>query len=193
MEWLCRHCCLMAQLVGGWGNEVGFGMEFSKPYSQESNWAHNKSYFFRKKNWKFDPRGVEQCRDGASFSDAEKRALNEGCQIYGSLEVNRVGGSFHIAPGKSFSINHVHVHDVQPFSSTDFNVTHRIRHLSFGPKVDGQGNPLDGVVAVADKGAMMFQVIFDNFFLEIQPLCAFWKASCSSLHGLDSRSNFPFS
>jgi hypothetical protein len=34
-------------------------------------------------------------------------------QIYGTLEVNRVGGSFHIAPGKSFSINHVHVHDVQ--------------------------------------------------------------------------------
>ena len=47
-------------------------------------------FYFRKKNWKFDPRGVEQCRDGASFSDAEKRALSEGCQIYGSLEVNRV-------------------------------------------------------------------------------------------------------
>ena len=113
--------------------------------------------YHRKKNWKFDPRGVEQCKDGATFSDAEKRALSEGCQIYGTLEVNRVGGSFHIAPGKSFSINHVHVHDVQPFSSGDFNVTHRIRHLSFGPKVDGQGNPLDGVIAVADKGAMMFQ------------------------------------
>ncbi len=52
----------------------------------------------------------------------------------------------------------------QPFSSNDFNVTHRIRHLSFGPKVDGQGNPLDGVVAVADKGAMMFQ-----YYIKIVP------------------------
>ena len=115
--------------------------------------------YHRKKNWKFDPRGVEQCKDGATFSDAEKRALSEGCQIYGTLEVNRVGGSFHIAPGKSFSINHVHVHDVQPFSSGDFNVTHRIRHLSFGPKVDGQGNPLDAgsdgtVVALGDPARL---------------------------------------
>ena len=81
-----------------------------------------------------------------------------------TLERFQVGGSFHIAPGKSFSINHVHVHDIQPFSSTDFNVTHRIRHLSFGPKIDGQGNPLDGVIAVADKGAMMFQ-----YYIKIVP------------------------
>jgi hypothetical protein len=53
---------------------------------------------FRKKNWKFDPRGVEQCRDGASFSDAEKHALSEGCQIYGSLEVNRVINEFFFKP-----------------------------------------------------------------------------------------------
>ena len=29
-------------------------------------------------------------------SEVEERALKEGCQIYGYLEVNRVGGSFHI-------------------------------------------------------------------------------------------------
>ena len=88
---------------------------------------------------------------------------NLGCQIYGYLEVNRVGGSFHIAPGKSFIINHVHVHDVNPFASTDFNLTHHIRHVSFGQQLrDDQGNnqalnPLDDTVAVAEKGAMMFQ------------------------------------
>lgn len=36
--------------------------------------------------------------------------------------------------------------------------------MSFGPKVDGQGNPLDGVIAVADKGAMMFQ-----YYIKIVP------------------------
>ncbi len=35
------------------------------------------------------------------------------------------------APGKSYSINHIHVHDVQPFSTSDFNVTHIVRHLRF--------------------------------------------------------------
>ncbi len=123
---------------------------------------------YRSKTWKFDPRGVEQCRDGLS-SEVEERALKEGCQIYGYLEVNRVGGSFHIAPGKSFIINHIHVHDVNPFASSDFNVSHTIRHLSFGQQlVDMSGNevvnPLDGADGIADKGAMMFQ-----YYLKIVP------------------------
>lgn len=123
---------------------------------------------YRLKTWKFDPRGIEQCRDGLT-SEREELALKEGCQIYGYLEVNRVGGSFHIAPGKSFVINHIHVHDVNPFASTDFNVTHRIRHLSFGQQlIDESGdstlNALDGAEGVADKGAMMFQ-----YYLKIVP------------------------
>lgn len=114
---------------------------------------------YRIKTWKFDPRGIEQCRDGLT-SEIEERALKEGCQIYGYLEVNRVGGSFHIAPGKSFVINHIHVHDVNPFASTDFNVSHHINHLSFGQQLEeGTNNPLDGVEAIAEKGAMMFQYV----------------------------------
>merc|ERR1711981_185104 len=124
---------------------------------------------YRIKTWKFDPRGIEQCREGLG-SEVEERALKEGCQIYGYLEVNRVGGSFHIAPGKSFIINHVHVHDVNPFASTDFNLTHHIRHVSFGQQLrDDQGNnqalnPLDDTLAVAEKGAMMFQ-----YYVKIVP------------------------
>lgn len=124
---------------------------------------------YRLKTWKFDPRGIEQCRDGLT-SEIEERALKEGCQIYGYLEVNRVGGSFHIAPGKSFIINHIHVHDVNPFASTDFNVTHQIKHLSFGQQLDlesvnaGALNPLDGVEGIAEKGAMMFQ-----YYIKIVP------------------------
>ena len=124
---------------------------------------------YRHKTWKFDPRGVDQCKgmEGIeAYTDAEERAFKEGCQIYGYLEVNRVGGSFHIAPGKSYSINSVHIHDVQPFSSSDFNMTHRIRHLSFGRQLEGGSdvNPLDGVESVADKGATMFQ-----YYVKIVP------------------------
>lgn len=122
---------------------------------------------YRHKTWKFDPRGVEQCKEGIG-SEQEERAFKEGCQIYGYLEVNRVGGSFHIAPGKSFSINHVHVHDVQPFASTDFNLTHNIQHLSFGQQMSQEysqaTSPLDGVLTGADKGAMMFQ-----YYIKIVP------------------------
>jgi len=125
---------------------------------------------YRIRTWKFDPRGVDQCKgvEGvASYTDAEERAFKEGCQIYGYLEVNRVGGSFHVAPGKSFSISNVHVHDIQPFASTDFNLTHRIRHLSFGRQLEDGGshvNPLDGVESTASKGATMFQ-----YYVKIVP------------------------
>ena len=75
-----------------------------------------------------------------------------------------------LAPGKSFIINHVHVHDVNPFASTDFNISHHINHLSFGQQlVDHEGqlqanNPLDDVDGVADRGAMMFR-----YYIKIVP------------------------
>jgi len=118
---------------------------------------------YLKKSWKFVPQTIEQCR-GEMFSETEQRVLEEGCQIYGYLEVNRVGGSFHIAPGKSYSINHIHVHDVQPYSTSDFNVTHKIRHLSFGRNVPGKTDPMDGVEGIAEKGSEMF-----NYYVKIVP------------------------
>ena len=118
---------------------------------------------YMKKSWKFNPTIVEQCK-GEILSEDQRRALDEGCQVYGYLEVNRVGGSFHIAPGKSFSLNHIHVHDVQPFSTSDFNLTHTIRHLSFGRNVPGKTDPIDGVTAVAERGSEMFQ-----YYVKIVP------------------------
>nr|XP_018902255.1 PREDICTED: endoplasmic reticulum-Golgi intermediate compartment protein 3 [Bemisia tabaci] len=116
---------------------------------------------YRKRSWAIsDLSTIEQCKHDKK-SNKSKNAFNEGCQIFGFMEVNRVSGGFHIAPGESFSINHVHVHDVQPFSSSSFNTTHRIRHLSFGQKVDGvpgsTTNPLDGTENIAEKGSTMFQ------------------------------------
>jgi len=150
-------------------NDTGCGSCYGAETEEKKccNTCNDVRDAYRLKTWKFDPRGIEQCRDGLS-SELEERALKEGCQIYGYLEVNRVGGSFHVAPGKSFIINHIHVHDVNPFASTDFNVSHKINHMSFGlqREEDSQDSqhPLDGVVGVADKGAMMFQ-----YYIKIVP------------------------
>ncbi|XKL69305.1 hypothetical protein PGB90_007074 [Kerria lacca] len=108
---------------------------------------------YSKKNWQFKPERFVQCL-GEANSNAS--VFQEGCQLYGTMEVNRVGGSFHIAPGQSFSISHIHVHDVQPYSSQMFNTTHHIRHLSFGKKImhlnNIQINPLDGYIGHAKEG-----------------------------------------
>lgn len=112
---------------------------------------------YRMRKWAFpDPSTIKQCQNDKSV-EKMKHAFVEGCQIYGYMEVNRVGGSFHIAPGESFSVNHVHVHDVQPYASTQFNMTHKIRHLSFGMNIPGKTNPMDDTTVVATDGAMMFQ------------------------------------
>ncbi len=50
---------------------------------------------------------IIQCkREG--MSERVKNFDKEGCQVFGYVEVNRVGGNFHIAPGKSFTKHHVH-------------------------------------------------------------------------------------
>lgn len=57
-----------------------------------------------------------------------------------------MGGSFHIAPGKSFSLNHIHVHEVLPYSASSFNISHTIKHLSFGERINfANTHPLDGM------------------------------------------------
>ena len=43
--------------------------------------------------------------------------------------MNKVAGNFHFAPGKSFQQHNVHIHDLQPFGRSVFNMSHEIRHL----------------------------------------------------------------
>lgn len=48
-----------------------------------------------------------QCvREG--WKDKLNEQKNEGCLVTGHLEVNKVAGNFHFAPGKSFQQHHVH-------------------------------------------------------------------------------------
>lgn len=65
---------------------------------------------------------IKQCkREG--FLQRIKDEEGEGCNIYGFLEVNKVAGNFHFAPGKSFQQANVHVHDLLPFGKDSFNVS----------------------------------------------------------------------
>ncbi|KAK2528994.1 Ergic3 [Columba livia] len=112
---------------------------------------------YRRRGWAFkNPDTIEQCkREG--FSQKMQEQKNEGCQVYGFLEVNKVAGNFHFAPGKSFQQSHVHVHaveihDLQSFGLDNINMTHYIKHLSFGRDYPGIVNPLDGTDVTAQQG-----------------------------------------
>jgi len=99
---------------------------------------------YRKKAWALtNIQEVEQCvRDG--FKDTFKNANEEGCTIHGSIVVNKVQGTFHIAPGKSYQHAHTHVHDFMPSETAHMDFSHVINALSFGKPYPGLMNPLDG-------------------------------------------------
>jgi len=109
---------------------------------------------YRKKGWAVtNMEKIEQCvvvgETQKEFQDMLARG--EGCQVFGYLEVNKVAGNFHFAPGRSFQHAHMHVHDLAAFSSGQFNVTHQINEISFGEHFQGMVNPLDGVTKELPK------------------------------------------
>lgn len=58
----------------------------------------------------------------------------------------QVAGNFHFAPGRSFQAGGVHVHDLIPFGTEEFDISHTIHKLSFGEDYPGRENPLNGVI-----------------------------------------------
>ena len=84
---------------------------------------------------------IEQCKGEVEWA----KQKGEGCQVFGTIDVGKVAGNFHIAPGKSFQRFHVHVHYLQELSSIPLNMSHQIRSLSFGERFPGVKNPLDGL------------------------------------------------
>lgn len=85
--------------------------------------------------------------------------------MHGFLLVNKVAGNFHFAPGKSFQQHNVHIHDLQPFGKSVFNMSHAIRHLSFGNDYPGLVNPLDSHDQISpEDGSFMYQ-----YYLKVVP------------------------
>ena len=122
---------------------------------------------YRRRGWAFNTQGeVEQCkREELVMSLAAQQAASEGCQLYGHLRVNKVPGNWHIAPGKSFQMGAVHVHDLNVFGpSAFFNMSHVINKLSFGVEYPGQVNPLDGATVSQGPSHLMYQ-----YFVKVVP------------------------
>ncbi|KAF5125353.1 putative protein C24B11.08c [Metarhizium anisopliae] len=106
---------------------------------------------------------VEQCTR-EHYAERLDEQREEGCRVEGHLEVNKVVGNFHLAPGRSFSNGNMHVHDLKNYWETpngkQHDFTHTIHQLRFGPQLPaavsdrlGKGsmpwtnhhlNPLDG-------------------------------------------------
>ena len=91
-----------------------------------------------------------------------------GVQSPGLLQV---AGNFHFAPGKSFSANGMHVHDLVPFQDKNFDLSHTIKTLAFGKEYPGMNNPLDSVsVNQSLASSSMGQTGMWQYFLKVSHL-----------------------
>jgi hypothetical protein len=112
---------------------------------------------YKKKGWAVGSlASIEQCVKEGFMNNLESQN-GEGCNIYGFLEVDKVSGNFHFAPGQSFQHAHTHVHDLLSFAMGHLNVTHTINKLSFGAIYPGMKNPLEGYSKTSLEGKEVFQ------------------------------------
>ncbi|KAG5997812.1 hypothetical protein E4U52_002867 [Claviceps spartinae] len=126
---------------------------------------------------------VEQCTR-EHYAERLDEQREEGCRIEGGLQVNKVVGNFHLAPGRSFSSGNMHVHDLKNYwdtpSGKQHDFSHTIHHLRFGPQLPTaiaqrmesnnrpwahhHQNPLDGSKQVTTDAAFNYM-----YFVKIVP------------------------
>eukprot|EP00937_MAST-01D_sp_MAST-1D-sp2_P005898 g5898.t1 len=108
----------------------------------------------------------EQCL--RENKDPSKQAQKgEGCEVEGVLEVSKVSGNFHVALGKSKSVDGRLIHEFNPSEAEFFNTSHRVNFLSFGPPVPGVTNPMDGQERIVDPHKSATAVY--QYFIKIVP------------------------
>ncbi|GAB2219435.1 hypothetical protein Droror1_Dr00007070 [Drosera rotundifolia] len=119
---------------------------------------------YEKKGWAMTNKDlIDQCEREGFFKKLQDED-GEGCNIHGSLQVNKVAGNFHFASGKSFHQTDAFLNDLIVFKREDYNISHKINKLSFGDYFPGIVNPLDGVQWVQGTSAGMYQ-----YFVKIVP------------------------
>ena len=119
---------------------------------------------YRKRGWGLTNNDlIDQCkREG--FVERVREEQGEGCNIHGSLEVNKVAGNFHFAPGKSFHQSHFNLIDLLSLQTESYNISHKINKLSFGDSIPGVVNPLDGIHWEQEKPNGVYQ-----YFIKVVP------------------------
>ena len=112
---------------------------------------------------------VEEAGDGLlrSLKVMRDGQQGEGCSLFGTVEVPRVSGQLRIVPSSADGgrvaagfgdegrpkSGFGSLPDYNVRHALYFNVSHVLRHLSFGPYVPGMSNPLDSSSVISQEGA----------------------------------------
>lgn len=125
---------------------------------------------YEKSGWRFKPQGIAQCQREAFLENMRDQfAEDGGCQLYGTMMLNKASGHFHIAPHKDLHKGGMQAGlfsllDLISFTFDQFNITHTVNSLSFGDQYPGIASPLDGQRRVVDDTHGMYQ-----YYIKIVP------------------------
>jgi hypothetical protein len=112
---------------------------------------------YRRKGWVLqDLDGVKQCKGGAEIDMA-----GEGCNVHGVVALSTGGGNLHLAPGKqSRDSVHPNVLDLLFQSMQEWNVTHTLHKIRFGPHYPAATYQLDQQMRSIQDNYGMYQYYF---------------------------------
>jgi hypothetical protein len=97
-------------------------------------------------------------------ADGSFTQMKEGCRVHGHLEVNKVAGNFHIAPGQSFEQRNMHIHSLRNLRLNMLNTSHLLHDLSFGEYFPNQINPLSDTKQITNDSAVLF-----HYYVKVVP------------------------
>ena len=96
--------------------------------------------------------------------DEDPGIKKTACRLHGAMEVKKVAGNFHITVGRTVAHPHGHAHLNLMVPKNTVNFSHRIDHLSFGPRVPGGINPLDSTLKITNEREHMYQ-----YYMKVVP------------------------
>lgn len=113
---------------------------------------------YKRKGWVLkDKDSVEQCKGSQENQDGE------GCNIHGIVALSTGGGNLHIAPGKGNEdprVGSVNIMDLLLQTMQEWNVSHTLQKIRFGPYYPAATYQLDGVSRNIKDGYGMYQYYF---------------------------------
>jgi hypothetical protein len=126
------------------GGRLGDKFQDSHDSHDFNKALHDDEHNDRGAERKNQPTRVEQIVTPAGIVDVTPRTIqaHEGCELSGELVVKKVAGNLHIALGTSH-VGNRHVHQFMLNDMMNYDSSHTINSLAFGPDYPGLINPLD--------------------------------------------------
>jgi hypothetical protein len=123
-------------------------------------------------------------------NEEQKGKDKEACRIFGFMLVNKVAGNINVAMGDIHVEDSRHIHQFDPKKVPEYNVTHTVHDLTFGPPLPGAENPLSGRLQMRPEGAGAFQ-----YFIKLIPTLFvsapsfYWAGAANDVEAAISASN----